>query len=62
MPKIIREKHCFYVKLCENKGHCIAHCHYIELVKPGITEDCIGNRSETTEEYLARTREDQKLH
>jgi len=61
MPKQIRTEHCCFAKLCENKGHCIAHCHHIELVAPGITEDCIGKRSETTIEYIERTEANRKL-
>jgi hypothetical protein len=57
-----RTEHCFFARLCKDKGHCIAHCHHRNLVEPGITEDCIGKRSETTQDYLARIERDRKLH
>jgi len=61
LAKPKRTEHCSFAKPCKNKGHCIAHCHHIKLVKPGITEDCIGKRSETTKEHLARTALERKL-
>jgi hypothetical protein len=62
MPDDERAEHCFFAKLCENKGHCIAYCHRIKLVRPGITEDCIGKVSETTREYMTRIETNRKLH
>jgi len=57
-----RTEHCSFAVVHKFSGHCIAKCHKIKLVSPGITEDCIGLRSETTKEYVKRVAAEVKLN
>ena len=67
MPKLLkkmtkRTEHCAFARVHKYSGHCIANCHERHLVKPGITEDCTGKRSETIKEYVKRVAENKSKH
>jgi len=55
-----RAKHCFFAKIQDTTGKCIAYCSNQKLIGPGMTEDCIGIKSETVEIYVKRLNEERK--
>jgi hypothetical protein len=57
-----RIKHCAFAKVHKYSGHCTACCDQRRLVAPGISEDCIGKRSETIQDYKKRVEENRNKH
>jgi len=55
-----RTEHCFFAKIQDTTGKCIAYCVHQKLIGPGMTEDCIGIKSETVKIYVKRLNEERK--
>jgi len=62
MPKVnnLRTEHCFFAEIKDTTGKCIAYCSRQKLIGPGMTEDCIGIKSETVENYVKRLNKERK--